>query len=63
MTADGGLITAAGKLIIGAGKAYDTGRRGFLCAFRFFFLFIKAILSFVFWTIFCCFFFFFSFLL
>ena len=30
MTADGGLIT-------GAGKAFDSGRGCFLCAFRFFF--------------------------
>ena len=32
-------MTADGKLITGAGKAYDSGRRGFLCAFRCFFLF------------------------
>ena len=57
-------MTADGKLITGAGKAYDSGRGGFLCAFRCFFLFfMKAILSFFdFWTIFCCCFFF-SFLL
>ena len=42
MTADGKLITGAGKaydsgrgLITGAGKAYDSGRGGFLCAFLF----------------------------
>ena len=29
-------MTADGKLITGAGKAYDSGRGGFLCAFRFF---------------------------
>ena len=54
MTADGGLITAVGK-------AYDSGRRGFLCAFRcfLFLFFMKAILSFFdFWTIFCCCFYF-----
>ena len=38
-------MTADGKLITGAGKACDSGRRGFLCAFRFF-LFMEAILSF-----------------
>ena len=47
MTADGGLIT-------GAGKAYDSGRGAFGVRFGFFFM--KAILSlFDFWTIFCCF--------
>ena len=51
-----GAMTADGKLITGAGKAYDSGRAAFLCAFRFFFLLMKAILSFFdFWTIFCCF--------
>ena len=30
-------MTADGKLITGAGKAYDSGWGGFLCAFRFFF--------------------------
>ena len=29
-------MTADGKLITGAGKAYDSGRGAFLCAFRFF---------------------------
>ena len=58
MTADGGLIT-------GAGKAYDCGRGVlFVCVSVFFLFFMKAILSFFdFWTIFCCFLFFFSFLL
>ena len=51
MTADGGLITGAGKahdsgrgamtadgkLITGAGKAYDSGRGGSFCAFLFVF--------------------------
>ena len=53
-------MTADGKLISGAGKAYDSGRKGlFVCVsvFCFFFFFMKAILSFFdFWTIFCCFF-------
>ena len=50
-------MTADGKLITGAGKAYDSGRGGFLCVSVFFlFSFMKAILSFFdFWTIFCCF--------
>ena len=58
-------MTADGKLITAAGKACDSGRGGFLCAFRCFFLFfLKAILSFFdFWTIFFVFLFFFSFLL
>ena len=30
-------MTADGTFITGAGKAYDSGRRGFLCAFRFFY--------------------------
>ena len=30
-------MTADGKLITRAGKAYDSGRGGFLCAFRFFY--------------------------
>ena len=53
MTADGGLITAAGE-------AYDSGRGGFLCAFRFFFFFFFESDSFIFdfGTILCCFFFF-----
>ena len=51
-------MTADGKLITGAGKAHDSGWGGFLCAFRFFLFFMKAILSFFdFWTIFCCCFF------
>ena len=29
-------MTADGKLITGTGKAYDSGRGDFLCAFRFF---------------------------
>ena len=29
-------MTADGKLIAGTGKAYDSGRGGFSCAFRFF---------------------------
>ena len=60
MTADGGLITAAGeaydsgrKLITGAGKAHDSGRGGeglFVCVSVFL---MKAILSFFdFWIIF-----------
>ena len=53
VTADWGLITAAGetmradgKLITGAGKANDSGRGGFLCAVGVFSFFVKAILSF-----------------
>ena len=54
-------MTADGKLITGAGKAYDSGRGAFCVRFGFF-LFMKAILSFFdFWTIFCCFFFSFHF--
>ena len=44
MTADGGLITGAGKaydsgrgLITGAGKAYDSARGGFFVCVSFFF--------------------------
>ena len=51
-----GAMTADGKLITGAGKAYDSGRGGLFVCVSFFFLFMKAILSFLdFWTIFCCF--------
>ena len=40
-------MTADGKLITGAGKAYDSGRGGFfVCVSVFFFFFMKAILSF-----------------
>ena len=52
MTADGGAMTADGKLITGAEKAHDSGRGAFCVRFVFF-LFMKAILSFFdFWTIF-----------
>ena len=45
-------MTADGKLITGAGKAYDSGRGAFCVRFGFFFLFMKAILSFLdFWTL------------
>ena len=69
-------MTADGKLISGAGKAYDSGRGadysgrerlmtadgGAFCVRFVFFLFMKAILSFFdFWTIFCFFFFSFHF--
>ena len=53
-------MTADGKLITGAGKAHDSGLGGFLCAFRWFFLFFYESDSFFFdfWTIFLLFFFF-----
>ena len=54
-------MTADGKLITGAGKAYDSGR-GVLFVCVSVFVFMKAILSFFdFWTIFCCCFFSFHF--
>ena len=48
MTADGGPMATDGKLITGAGKAYDSGRGVFLCAFRCFFLFLCESDSFIF---------------